>query len=190
MLLRRRRKIFCIGRNKTGTTSLKAAFKALGFKVGDQALAESLIDDWARRDFRRIVRYCLSADAFQDIPFSLPYTFEALDQSFPHSRFILTIRDSAEDWFDSVLAFHSAVFANGRLPTAEDLKRATYREAGWMWRAHQLVYGCDENSVYHKPTYTQHYEKHNAAVLDYFCHRKEDLLVLNLSDPELYAEVV
>lgn len=184
MFLRRRKKIFCIGRNKTGTTSLKSALKGLGFRIGDQAAAEKLIEDWARHDFGRIIRYCSSADAFQDIPFSLPHTFAALDQSFPDCKFILTIRNSADEWFDSLLAFHSAVFADGHLPRAEHLKRATYRELGWMWRAHQLIYGCEENSAYDKLTYTQHYEKHNSAVLDYFRHREEDLLVLNVSDPD------
>ena len=53
-----------------------------------------------------------------------------------------------------------------------------------MWRAHQLVYGCDESSTYHKRSYTQHYEKHNADVHDYFRHRSQDLLVLNLSEPD------
>lgn len=92
MLFRRRPKVFCVGRNKTGTTSIAKALRALGFKVGDQARAETLIEDWARRDFRKIVRYCRTADAFQDVPFSWPHTFEALDQAFPQSKFILTVR--------------------------------------------------------------------------------------------------
>ena len=46
-----RQKIFGIGRNKTGTTSLKAAMNELGFVVGRQRTAEKLIFDWAKRDF-------------------------------------------------------------------------------------------------------------------------------------------
>ena len=72
--------IFCIGRNKTGTTSLAEALTELGIIVGEQNLAEHLIHDWARRDFRRLFLYCRTAQAFQDIPFSLPFTFQALDQ--------------------------------------------------------------------------------------------------------------
>ena len=184
MLFRRRPKVFCVGRNKTGTTSIAKALRALGFKVGDQARAETLIEDWARRDFRKIVRYCRTADAFQDVPFSWPHTFEALDQAFPQSKFILTVRDSAEQWFDSLVGFHSALFGNGRQPTVEDLKLATLPAPGWVWRAYQLVHGGDENLLYHKTTYIQHYERHNADVLDYFRHRKGDLLVLNLSEPD------
>jgi hypothetical protein len=182
------RKIFCIGSNKTGTTSLAAALIALGFKLGDQGKAEALLEDWARRNFLSILRYCETADAFQDLPFSLPYTFQALDQAFPQSKFILTIRASPEEWFNSLIRFHSAAF-DGRLPTAEELKLVPYREPGWIWRAHQLTYGCDENSVYHKPTLIGLYERHNANVIDYFRHRPRDLLVLNLSQPDAMAKL-
>lgn len=39
-----RKKVFVIGQNKTGTTSLEKAFKDLGFIVGDQRVAEILYD--------------------------------------------------------------------------------------------------------------------------------------------------
>jgi hypothetical protein len=66
-------KVFCIGRNKTGTTSMARAVVSLGFKLGKQSRAERLLEDWGKRDFCRIIRYCKSADAFQDIPFSLRF---------------------------------------------------------------------------------------------------------------------
>ena len=78
------KKVFVIGRNKTGTTSMMVALKALGFTVGSQARAEMLLEDWAKRDFRRIVEYCKSADTFQDVPFSLDYTYVVLDYAFPN----------------------------------------------------------------------------------------------------------
>lgn len=89
-------KVFCVGRNKTGTTSLRAALTILGYRIGRQRDAEALIEDWGRRDFRRLVAYCHTADAFQDVPFSHDYTFQAVDAAFPGSKFILTVRDSPE----------------------------------------------------------------------------------------------
>lgn len=100
-------KIFCIGVNKTGTTSLARALTELGIIVGKQKLAERLIHDWARRDFRRLFLYCHTAQAFQDVPFSLPFTFQALDQHFPGSKFILTVRDTPKQWFQSALVHKS-----------------------------------------------------------------------------------
>ena len=61
---RRRPKVFCVGRNKTGTTSLAALMRELGYEVGEQAPAELLVEDWARGDFRAIVRLCRRADFF------------------------------------------------------------------------------------------------------------------------------
>ena len=92
----RKNKVFVIGSNKTGTTSLGAALNNLGYQLGNQLEAEMLIDDWAKRDFRRIIKYCRTADAFQDIPFSLNFTFQAVDAAFPGSKFILSVRDDAE----------------------------------------------------------------------------------------------
>lgn len=81
-----KKKIFCIGRNKTGTTSLAKALKNLGYRVGKQGKAERLLDDWGRRDFRQIVRYCKWADAFQDVPFGLDYSYQVLDYAFRGSK--------------------------------------------------------------------------------------------------------
>lgn len=67
-------KIFCIGRHKTGTTSLAQEFEMLDFVVGDQRAGELLLEDWVKRDFKRIIKYCYTAQVFQDTPFALPYT--------------------------------------------------------------------------------------------------------------------
>jgi hypothetical protein len=182
---RKRRKVFVIGRNKTGTTSLRVALKSLGFKVGKQATAELLREDWARRDFRRIIRYCRSADAFQDVPFSLDYTWQAMDQAFPGSRFILSVRNDAQEWFESLTRFHTQLIGKGRLPTPDDLKEYPYRAGkGWLWRGYELSYGADESHLYDPQLYMRRYEAHNARVMDYFRFRPRDLLVLNVSHPD------
>lgn len=184
MFGKRRLKIFCIGRNKTGTTSLGAALGAAGFHVACQNPAENLAEDWARRDFRRIVQFCKTADAFQDVPFSMAYTYQVLDYAFPRSRFILTVRDSSEQWFESLMRYHAKVVGKDRVPTVEDLKDHPYVYKGWMWRQQEIVFGADEYSLYNREKYIAHYEKHNADVLEYFRFRPDDLLVLNLADAD------
>jgi hypothetical protein len=177
-------KIFCIGSGKTGTTSMKAALKALGYRMGDQGTAELLIESWAVRAFEPVIEYCRSADAFQDIPFCLDYTYVALDQAFPGSKFILTLRTSSAEWFDSMTRYHTKIVGRNRLPTADDLKAFPYRHVGWIWRAHTLIYGCDESTLFDRDLYVHQYESHAAGVRDYFRHRREDLLVLNVSTPD------
>lgn len=178
-----RKKVFCIGQNKTGTTSMAEALAGLGYKVGDQPAAELLINDWSRRDFRSIVSYCQSADAFQDIPFSLDYTYQALDSAYPGSRFILTLRDSSDQWYESAVRFHTKIIGKNRIPTAADLKEFAYRRPGWLWEVMQLVYGDPEDSLYDRDRLVRRHEEYNSRVIDYFRHRPNDLLVLKLSDP-------
>ena len=185
-ILIRRKKVFCIGRNKTGTTSLNMALKELGYKMGNQPKAELLLDDYVSRDFSKIIRYCRSAEAFQDIPFSLPYTFMFLDQAYPNSKFILSIRDSSEQWYDSLVKFHSGKFGqNGNVPSANDLKKARYREPGFMWKSNRAIYDSPQSDPYNKQILIEHYEQYNQAVVKYFT-SKSNLLVINLSNPDSY----
>ncbi|MDH3375801.1 MAG: hypothetical protein OEQ39_02400 [Gammaproteobacteria bacterium] len=179
-----KKKVFVIGSNKTGTTSLGAALKNLGFRLGNQLEAELLIDDWARRDFKRLIKYCRSADAFQDIPFSLDYTFQAMDAAFPGSRFILSVRDDADTWYQSLTKFHAKRRGLDRLPTADELKSDPYVWPGYQWHASELLYGVDENNVWNEEMYKRVYLQHIETVQAYFTYRCNDLLVINLSEAD------
>jgi hypothetical protein len=179
-----KQKIFCVGCNKTGTTSLEVALRELGYIMGDQATAELLtIQYWGKRDFRRIIRYCYTAQAFQDVPFSKPYTYQALDMAFPNSKFILTVRDSSDQWYNSITRFHAKMWEkNGRIPTKKDLQQASYRYKGMAWDANRLSYTSPEDDPYRKADLVAYYERHNAAVIEYYRHRPGDLLVLNVAE--------
>ena len=124
---------------------------------------------------------CRTADAFQDIPFSLDDSYRVLDQAFPGSRFILTVRNSAEEWYDSLLRFSIRVVGKGKVPTAEDIKQLKYREPGWAWRSMCLVYAIDEETLFDRQIYMEHYLSHNRRVMAYFHDRPKDLLVLNVA---------
>ena len=49
---KKRTKYFCVGVNKTGTTSIEKVFRSLKMRVGDQGTAELLIHDCAKGDPR------------------------------------------------------------------------------------------------------------------------------------------
>jgi hypothetical protein len=106
-----------------------------------------------------------------------------LDYAFPGSRFILTIRASAEEWYESLVRFHGKLVGKKQTPTADDLKGVRYRYLGWIWRAMELVYGDVESTLYDRQKYIDYYENHRRNVLDYFRHRPHDLLVLNVAEP-------
>jgi len=113
--IRREQKIFCIGRNKTGTTSMAAIFRLLKITVGYQRKAELLAKKVLEGDYREFFKYVkYEGVAFQDIPFSLPHIYKVLDENFPNSKFILTIRDSPEVWYNSLTKYHANIFGNGK----------------------------------------------------------------------------
>jgi hypothetical protein len=113
-------RFFCVGANKTGTTSLTAFFENLGFVIGSQTAGETLLRDYAVRNFRPIIELARTAAFFQDVPFSCPLTFQALDAAFPGSKFILSVRNDADQWCDSLIRFHAKLIGKGRTPTAQD----------------------------------------------------------------------
>lgn len=181
-------KIFCIGMNKTGTTSLKKAFENLGYLVGSQYKAELLLDEYKDGDFEAIAEYCKTAQVFQDFPFSFPETYKILDEAFPNSKFILSIRDSADQWYNSLTKFHAKMFGNGRIPTKEDLMEATYISKGRPWLTQKILFNKLEDEPYDKDILVEHYEKYNDEVQNYFKDRPHDLLVINLSEHNAYGK--
>ena len=55
-----RHKVFCIGANKTGTTSLGMFFRSINYRIGNQEEGELLLKEWSIRNFeyRRIGENC------------------------------------------------------------------------------------------------------------------------------------
>ena len=185
-----KQKVFCIGLNKTGTTSLERAMSDLGFLVGNQREAELLFEDWVIRDFKKLIRYCKTAVFFQDAPFSHPYTYIAVDQAFPKSKFILTVRDSPEQWYNSLIRFHGKLWGNGNVPpTVEDLKNAKYIYKGAPYRNIIRSFDVTDEEPYKKDILIEHYNRHLKNVIDYFKFREEDLLILNVAEDGSYKKL-
>jgi len=186
----RKEKIFCIGTGKTGTTSVEKALRDFGYKMGNQPKGELLLKEYSKRNFKKIIDFCYTADAFQDAPFCFKYTYIAIDQEFSNAKFILTVRNSDEEWYNSLLKFHSKRHNNrNEVPTIEDLKNATYRYKGYAWDVRRLIYGIEEGqNPYDENVFKQYYNDHNNAILDYFKH-KDNLLVINLSQKDSYQKL-
>lgn len=175
-------KVFCIGRGKTGTTSMEHALRHLGYHVGDQLEATLIYaEDYHAGRFDRLIAYCRRFEAFQDLPFSAPGTFRALDRAFPGSKFVLTVRDSSEQWCDSMIRFQSKRLAAGRLPTYADLERARYIRTGYSTHFIHL-HGTTREDPFNRARLIASYEAHNREVMDHFAGRPGDLLVLNVAE--------
>jgi len=179
-------KVFCVGKNKTGTSSMEAAFRELGYTIGDQRLAERLTQDYINGDFRRIFRYCMTAQAFQDVPFSWPGTFRAMDERFPRSKFVLTVRNNPEQWYCSLGQFLAKLFGDGEKATASDLRRSDYVYKGWALEAVTISLGTSVEDPLNKELSIAAYNRHNSEVCEHFNGRPDQLLVLNVAEPGAY----
>lgn len=191
--IRKKPKIFCIGKNKTGTTSFKEAFLELGYRVGNQRKAELLLREYKSGNFKSIVRYCKTAQVFQDFPFSSKDTYKYMDKAFPNAKFILTVRDSPEQWYESSIGFYSKIYGEGRLPTKKDLQNSNYVWKGWAWEVKQMAIeraGLPEDDLYNKEILTQAYIDYNKEVIEYFKDRKDKLLVLNVGEKGSYRKMI
>jgi hypothetical protein len=151
-----RAKVFCIGFQKTGTTSLELALRRLGYRVhsifGKDLPLEALRAQYVARGLEIAARY----DAVEDMPW--PLMFRELDAAFPGARFVLTWRDT-DRWLASICSHF------GRSPAV----------------LQQLTYGADAPyPVGHEARYRAVYDAHNAAVRAYFRDRPGDLLEINL----------
>jgi hypothetical protein len=188
-----------IGRNKTGTISLAIAFKQIGLTVGRQDVTERFADDWLVRDFRSLIKYCEEAQAFQDIPFSLNYTYIVMDLAFPGSKFILTTRDP-EASYCSLVGFHLAcvecgadlsLFEHADNTFVRKLKDYDYIRKGCIYDLVMDTYGLRHDvELYDRTVFKDNFTRYNSEVHQYFAHRTGDLLELDQSAERTTTAIV
>jgi hypothetical protein len=178
------KKIFCIGFNKTGTTSLSDLFLTEGFKVAPQRPFELLLDEYLNKEYFKITdlikKEYYDYRFFQDVPFSFPDFYKHLYKEFPKSIFILSVRNSSEEWYNSLIRFHSALIKL-IIPTANlnDIKNINT----WVYTVMTKVHNGLEDDIYNKENLIESYEKHNNDVIDFF-KGKDNFIKINLSNPE------
>jgi hypothetical protein len=181
-------KIFGIGLNKTGTTSLETIFLRSGLKCGLVRSGELAWDHFSHTgDFAPLDRYLGSAEAFQDVPFSLPRFYELLAEKYGESTFILTRRETAEQWASSITNFHSRLFSQESAPpSVKDLKSSGYVRRGWIYDLLVRGLGLPPKNPYDFSALVDTYNAHNQAVRDFFAGspRFAELIVGNESSLE------
>ena len=191
-------KVFCIGMNKTGTTTMSKIFKKLNFRVAPQIKQGIDIGDIKHKyEDLEIKKFCWRYNFFQDLPFSQGDFYKTINRIFPSSKYILTVRDS-DKWFKSLCNFHLIYFKkmgfnfkNITEVKEEHLKKFDWIKEGYYYdytknfwiseiKDNRLIYNW--KLLYDKDHYIHVYEKRNKEIQDYFKKRKEDLLIFNVSE--------
>lgn len=153
-------KVFCIGYQKTGTTSLHVALKILGYNVC--GFREDLVHEIISRRYDKVWAVVDTYEAFEDHPW--PNLFKELDIRYPGSKFILTLRNE-ENWYRSCLKYFKHPHFVSR----------------WL-------YGVEVPEG-HKDKYLKTYNHHNNTVIKYFVNRPNDLLIMSLEDGGGWAQL-
>lgn len=138
------RKVFGIGLNKTGTTTLGTCLKHLGYD--HVSVRADLMADWAAGRFDRIFTITDAHDSFEDWPWPLMY--RELAERYPDARFILTQRRSAKAWLAS-------------------LEKHALRRTGLRGNPRKLAYGY-LYPHYARQAHLDYYARHQSEVIAHF----------------------
>ena len=154
-------KVFCIGFQKSGTSTLGYALEILGYRV--KGFSPELLEAVENKDWDTLDKTISQYSAFQDNPW--PILFKELDEKYPGSKFILTERDP-EGWYNSVLNHFQ----------------------GEMTLMRRHIYGHGD-PVDRKKEYIDRFNSHIQSVKAHFKDRSDDLLIMNLKNGDGWDEL-
>ena len=107
-------KIFCIGFQKTGTTTLGKALVSLGFN--HTSFNREVLEAYQAGERVKVLSYMDGFESADDAPWNKIDIIPLLDHAFPNSRFVYLERDE-EAWKQSVINWASKM--TGREPNIE-----------------------------------------------------------------------
>lgn len=149
-------KVFGLGLNKTGTTTLGKCLRQLGFS--HVSCRRDLLQRLRAGDLEPIFQVIERYDCFEDWPFPLMYR-ELLERYGERARYVLTMRSSPQRWLES-LKSHSL-----RTPPEEQCRT--------------LAYGYDYPHGYERE-HLALYERHNRDVRAFFRERQAEHILLEV----------
>lgn len=156
-------RIFGIGLNKTGTTTLGRALTMLGIPTIDYPTDARTLEQLEEGDYDLDI--LKTYQAVTDTP--VGFFYPQLDRLYPGSRFILTVRDK-DAWLRSVRDHWPFVMEWG-------LHEETFRR--FTYYAFTAVYGAIH---YNEDRYSYVYDTYLDGVQRYFAGREDDLLVMDI----------
>ncbi len=191
-------KIFCIGYNKTGSTSLYHSILNLGVRgdLSTMGEGEFLMYDVAEGNVNNVIDWIEKrndVDLFKDVPFSLPHVWKLLYEKYPNAIYILSERDSSEQWYNSIYKFHTKFYNFSTDPTWDEVSKSYYRyrrndlKGGYLYDYMSYTFGKEE-APYDKNKLIASYESHNNEVKEFF-KDKNNFISVNVSKDNDYLKL-
>ena len=195
-MLTKKKKIFCIGAGKTGTSSLWKTFQHLGYKVGGVGGRYDLvpIPTNSEKNIEKIIEYGNSdQEFFQDCPFCYPDTYKHVEKEFPDAKFILTVRPNAEIWVNSLIQFLAGHMLKIKpeerhLPSVKDkvARLGHFR----VYEIFKYIYKTPDEDIFNKEILMSYYENYNKNIKNYFKDKKDKLLIIDLSEKDSFNRLL
>lgn len=98
----KKEKIICIGLQRTGTTSIGAALRYLGYNHLSYNKNHNNLR--IQNDVPALMKIVAKYESFDDNPWC--HLYKEIYEEYPDSKFILTKRKSAEIWYNSICNLH------------------------------------------------------------------------------------
>lgn len=161
-------KVICVGRNKTGTTSLEAFFTKVGYCVAPQHEGERLIFEAGFEPDDKFWAWMDKYEVFQDVPFSQTWFLPELVQRYPTAKFILTVREE-NAWYTSLtnhIFEHLGVSSEpSGINIVNAMKKDSYIAPGYAEALYTKTFGeCEPGTVYDRVTHIRALKAHNSLV--------------------------
>jgi hypothetical protein len=159
-------KVFGIGLSRTGTASLAEALNMLGINTIHYPHDSQTFDELEKGQYKLSI--LKKYQGITDITVA-PY-YVQLDQSYPRSKFILTIRNKS-DWLTSIENHLRVLESNWDKFETQFKKFTLFINAS--------IFGAIK---FNKERFLHVYEAHFKNVCDYFKDRPQDLLLYDIAD--------
>jgi hypothetical protein len=162
-----RQKVFCIGWQKTGTTTLMECLRELGMRISMHPTGgvkrRDLVREVLTGRYEQAIASARKKDAHRNWPWPLMY--EVLDETFPDSKFILSLRSN-----------------EGFVRSLTQSKGSGFGRTDWLIYKVATPIGNEETCL-------KMFAEHNARVMRYFRNRPQDLLVLDFEKSARWEEI-
>jgi hypothetical protein len=103
-------KVFCIGYNKTGTTTVGKSFEILGYR-NKTFSSKVWLRYYKNNKIVKILNYASKFESFDDLPWLKEDIIPILDKVFPKSKFVYLLRDE-ESWKKSYFNWRKKRFGD------------------------------------------------------------------------------
>jgi hypothetical protein len=148
-------KVICVGLPRTGTTSLGVSMRYLGYNHLSYKKENNTL--FKNGEISSLMEIVSNYDSFDDSPW--PYLFKQIDNLYPDSKYILTIRKTPDIWFKSICNL-----------------------ADILGPQHSYPYNEKDKEI-------ARYLKHNGDVQKYFKHAPNKLITLCWENGDGWKEI-